>query len=77
MVLSLVSQGRRNKNFISCVFHNGAWIKGNSNLGKAFEEHFRLLLGTLRLFKFLLDWQNMFSFKERIDLSDLEHPFSI
>ncbi|KAH7687154.1 Exodeoxyribonuclease III protein [Dioscorea alata] len=45
----LVANGRRNKNFIPRIRHNGGWVEGNLNLGLAFADHFRLLFGTLLL----------------------------
>lgn len=73
----LIANDRHNKNFIRVFVIAWIGLKETLNLGKAFLEHLHLLFGTLRPFRFLLDWQNLFSHKERLDLLDLECAFLI
>lgn len=72
----LIANGRRNKNFIPRICHNGSWVEGNSNLGRIFSDHFGNFLRKPRLFHFLLDWQHLFEHREYVDLTYLEQPFS-
>lgn len=72
-----IASGRHNKNFIPRISQNDLWIKGNQNLGKIFSNQLGLLYGTSRFTRFLLDWQHLFSYKERIDLTNLDQSFSL
>lgn len=69
--------GRRNKNYISHIYQNAQWIKGDQDIEKLFCGHFQLQLGTHKSHKFLLDWQNLFTFKERVDLTPLKLSFTL
>ena len=73
----LMANGKRNKNYIPRILHNGLWTERNQELGKIFTDHFQLLLGSPRPYRFLLDWQNLFVYNERLDLSSLEWPFTL
>ncbi|XP_039141337.1 uncharacterized protein LOC120278673 [Dioscorea cayenensis subsp. rotundata] len=72
----LLANGRRNKNFIPRIRSNGNWIEGNQEIGKNFTDHFQNLIGTPIPHRFLLNWHHLFNFKDRVDLSSLELPFS-
>ncbi|KAH7684024.1 RNA-directed DNA polymerase protein [Dioscorea alata] len=72
----MMANGRRNKNFIHRIRHNGQWIEGNSEIGKVFSDHFQSVFGTPLSRRFLLDWTHLFNYKARIDLSSLEIPFT-
>lgn len=62
----------RNKYNISRIRHDGQWIEGDKEIGKSFANHLQKLLGTLISSRFLVDWQNLFDYKERVDLSSLD-----
>ncbi|KAH7676675.1 RNA-directed DNA polymerase protein [Dioscorea alata] len=72
----LMANGRRNKTFIPRILCNDHWVEGNHDIGKAFSEHFQRQFSTPITHRFLFDWQNLFIFKDRHDLSSLELPFN-
>lgn len=73
---SLNGNGRRNKSDITRIRHNGHWVKGVQEIGKIFSYYFQFQFGTSMTQRFLMDWQNLFIHKARVDLSSLELPFT-
>lgn len=46
-------------------------------IGKIFTDHLKNLQGSTSYNRFLLDWSNLFIYKESVDLAPLEQPFSV
>lgn len=73
---NLLENDRGNKNYIPLIQVHGQWVEGNQEIGNCFTNYFKQQIGTPVILYFLLDWQNLFAFKERVNLSHLELPFS-
>lgn len=73
----VVANGRKNKNFIPIISHDGRSVEDGKEIGKIFSEVFQAQFGSKREFKFRFNWTHLFSDKSPIDLTTLERPFIV
>lgn len=73
----MVTNGRRNRNLIFEVAFEGCTFKGDKDIGQAFTTSFGAQFGTKRDNCLLFDWSVLLANKPRINLEDLESPFSV
>lgn len=72
-----VANGRKNRNFIPRIIHEGSNISDPLDIGGIFTGAFRNQFGCQRDCRFKINWQHLFSLKSPVDLSNLEVPFSV
>ncbi|XP_039127523.1 uncharacterized protein LOC120263623 [Dioscorea cayenensis subsp. rotundata] len=72
-----VANGRKNRNCIPCIAHNGVTITDPKEIGKAFCERFHQQFGLKRSTRSLIDFRKLLLNRNAMDLSQLERPFTI
>lgn len=72
-----VANGHKNRNFIPSISHNGELKTDPKEIGKAFSNRFYQRFGLKNSSRFKTDFRKLLANKTRVDLSQLERPFTL
>lgn len=72
-----MANGRKNRNFIPSISHNGAAFIDLKDIGKIFLGRFQQQFGQKRASHFKIDFHKLLTNKLQVDLSQLQWAFSL